>query len=69
MDQLKLLEYTDAECEQMRGVCDRLIRLRNCDKLEPTAQALLKQLGELKRPYLTPLEEKLLRLIEVEYGI
>jgi len=46
-----------------------MTRLRNGGFLEPTAQALLKQLGELKRPYLTPLEEKLLQLVEVEYGV
>jgi hypothetical protein len=51
----------------MRGVCDRLSRLRNGDKLEPAQQAILKQFGELKRPDLTPLEEKFLKLVEVEY--
>ena len=69
IDHLKLFEYSDVECEQMRGICDRMTRLRNGGFLEPTAQALLKQLGELKRPYLTPLEEKLLQLVEVEYGV
>ncbi len=67
MDQLKLLEYTDAECEHMIRVCDRITRLRDCGKLEPTAQAILKQLGELKRSYLTILEEKVLKLMETEY--
>jgi hypothetical protein len=30
---------------------------------------VVKHLGELKRPYLTDVEEKLLGLIEREYGV
>jgi hypothetical protein len=37
--------------------------------LEEAAHAVLKNLGELKRPYLTAVEEKLLSVIEKEYGI
>lgn len=37
--------------------------------LEESPSALLKHLEELKRPYLTAVEEKLLGLIEEEYGI
>ncbi|MEH2327371.1 MAG: hypothetical protein V7K32_28200 [Nostoc sp.] len=37
--------------------------------MEEAARAVLKHLGELKRPYLTAVEEKLLALIEKEYGI
>jgi hypothetical protein len=66
---LKSLNYLDAECQQMREVCDRLSRLRENENLEEAARAVLKHLGELKRPYLTDVEEKLLSLIEFEYGI
>ncbi len=69
IDHLKLLEYTDAECEQMLKICSRITQLGNYDKLEGAAKGILKQLGELKRPYLTPLEEKLLQLMEAEYGV
>jgi hypothetical protein len=69
IDHLKLLEYTDAECEQMKKICDRLKTLLALENLEPVALGILSSLGELKRPYLTPFEEKLLQLIELEYGV
>ncbi|NDJ25536.1 hypothetical protein GS682_28650 [Nostoc sp. B(2019)] len=37
--------------------------------MEEAARAVLKHLGELKRPYLTAEEENLLGLIEQEYGV
>ena len=69
MDHLKSLEYSDDDCERMKEVCDRITKLRNTGNLEAAATALLLHLGELKRAYLTQLEEKLLRLLEQEYGI
>ncbi|MBD2255008.1 hypothetical protein [Nostoc parmelioides] len=44
-------------------------KLRDRANLEEAARALLKHLGELKRPYLTQVEEKLLSLIEQEFGV
>jgi hypothetical protein len=67
-DYLKPMDYSDAECQQMREICDRIHRLSKNGKLEASAQAVVKCLGELKRPYLTPFEEKLLIVIEAEYG-
>jgi len=64
MDNLKSLGYSDADCERMRFVCLRITKLRNSGKLEEVAVANLKHLGELKRPYLTLLEEKLLGFLE-----
>ena len=64
LDNLKSLEYSDADCERMQEVCDRITKLCNSGKLEDTAISVLKQLGGMKRPYLTPLEEKLLGLVE-----
>ena len=66
LQHLKSKDYSDAECEEMRGVSDRISRLYSPD-MESSACAVLKSLGELKRPYLTELEEKLLGLLE-EYG-
>ncbi|MEA5595697.1 hypothetical protein [Rivularia sp. UHCC 0363] len=63
---LKSRNYSDFECEEMKGVCDRLIRLYSPD-MEAAALVVLKSLGELKRSYLTELEEKLLGVLE-EYG-
>ncbi len=53
----------------MQVICDRISRLRENENLEEAARAVLKHLGELKRPYLTLVEEKLLGLIEREYGM
>ncbi|MEH2279589.1 MAG: hypothetical protein V7K40_33690 [Nostoc sp.] len=44
---------------QAPTVGDRISRLRNSGKLEAPAEAVLKYLGKLKRPYLTAVEEKL----------
>jgi hypothetical protein len=66
---LKSFEYLPDECQQMQEICDRITRLRESENLEEAARAVLKHLGELERPYLTTVEEKLLSLIDFEYGI
>lgn len=48
---------------------DRIHRLWKNQNLEDASSAVLKHLGELKRPYLTAMEKKLLSVIEKEYGI
>ena len=63
---LKSKEYSDAECEEMRKVSLCISKLYSAD-MESAARGVLKNLGELKRPYLTALEEKLLGVLE-EYG-
>ncbi|RCJ41336.1 hypothetical protein A6770_36075 [Nostoc minutum NIES-26] len=68
IDHLKALNYLETECQQMRQICDRIRRLRENENLEEAARAVLKYLGELKRSHLTAVEEKLLSLIEAEYG-
>lgn len=45
---------------------DRISRLRKNENLEEAVRAVLKYLRELKRPYLTDMEEKLLSLVEEE---
>jgi hypothetical protein len=67
LEHLKPLDYSDMDCEQMNSVCKRLTQLRKCGKLEEAATSLLQHIGQVKRPYLTPLEEKLLSLLEEEY--
>jgi hypothetical protein len=64
VDHLKPLNYSDSDCQQMQKICDRIRKLLNHGKLEASAQAVLKCLGELKRPYLTAFEEELLSFIE-----
>ncbi|NDJ25578.1 hypothetical protein GS682_28990 [Nostoc sp. B(2019)] len=65
---LKSYDYLPAECEQMQVICDRISRVYS-DLLEETVKSLLQLLGKLNRPYLTAVEEKLLSVVEKEYGI
>ena len=51
------------------SVADRISRLTESENLEEAACAALKYLEELKRQYLRVVEEKLLSVIEFEYGI
>lgn len=69
IDHLKPLNYLESECQQMQVICDRIHRLRDSGKLEAPAEAVLKCLGEVKRPYLTEFEEKLLTFVELECEI
>lgn len=50
-------------------MCDCISRLQENENLKEAARAVLKHLRELKRPYLTAVEEKLLSVIEQEYGV
>ncbi|MDZ7966187.1 MAG: hypothetical protein RM368_14590 [Nostoc sp. DedSLP03] len=48
----------ESECQQMQEICDRINKLRENENLEEAARAVMKHLGEVKRPYLTAVEEK-----------
>ncbi|WP_460203746.1 hypothetical protein [Scytonema sp. NUACC21] len=67
-DHLKSLDYSDSDCQEMQKICDRITRLRSHNILEDAAHAVLRHLGELKRPYLTPIEEGLLSFLEQKHG-
>ncbi|MBW4689270.1 MAG: hypothetical protein KME40_30305 [Komarekiella atlantica HA4396-MV6] len=64
---LKSFDYLPQECQQVQEISDRLVRIYS-DSLEETVKNLLQSLGKLNRPYLTAVEEKLLNLLELEYG-
>lgn len=64
---LKSCNYLPAECEQMQSLCDRITPVY-FDSLEETVKNLFQSLGKLNRPYLTIVEEKLLSVLELEYG-
>ncbi|WP_226889482.1 hypothetical protein [Nostoc sp. MG11] len=64
---LKSFDYLPQECQQVQELSDRLARIYS-DSLEETVKNLLQSLGKLNRPYLTAMEEKLLTLLESEYG-
>ncbi|MEA5569261.1 hypothetical protein [Anabaena sp. UHCC 0399] len=65
---LKSYNYLPTECEQMQVICDRINRVYS-SALEESVQRFLESLGKLKRSYLTAVEEKLLSVIEREYGV
>ncbi|MHC5916432.1 MAG: hypothetical protein ACYTXE_36855 [Nostoc sp.] len=67
LQHLKSYNYLPAECEQMREICDRISRVYS-NSLEETVKSLLQSLGKVNRPYLTAVEEKLLNVLESEYG-
>ncbi|MEA5603243.1 hypothetical protein [Nostoc sp. UHCC 0252] len=64
---LKSYDYLPQECEQMQSLCDLITQISS-DSLEETVKNLLQSLGKLNRPYLTAVEEKLLSVLESEYG-
>ena len=63
VDNLRLIDYSTADCEALAKLRDRLSSLYS-DDLEEVARCNLDFLGKLDRPYLTPLEEKLLAVLE-----
>ena len=67
LQHLKSFNYLPQECEQMQSLSDRISRVYS-DSLEETVKSLLQSLGKLNRPYLTIVEEKLLSVLESEYG-
>ncbi len=62
---LKSLEFSEEECQDMKVLCERLQCLSS-DDLEEAASCNLAFLGKLERPYLTALEEKLLQVLEAQ---
>ena len=64
-ENLKDLGYSGQMREEVRKISDRLLQLQSL-KHEETARAILEALGKLKRPYLNPLEEKLVQFLEGE---
>ena len=63
LENLRLIDYSTADCEAIASLGDRLHQLYLQD-LEETAVALVDLIAKLDRPYLTPLEEKLLAVLE-----
>jgi hypothetical protein len=63
LENLRLIDYSTADCEALARLCDRLHQIYS-DDLEEVARCNLDFLGKLDRPYLTALEEKLLAVLE-----
>jgi len=66
IENLKSIEYTKAQQKVLFELEKRLSMFDGCE-VEPAAYSILKNFGKLPRPCLTPLEEKLLSLLEQEY--
>lgn len=68
IDHLKSLNYLEEECFAMQELLTRITHLSKNKNLEPAARKFLKHLGETRPPYLSPLEEKILALVEEQYS-
>ena len=69
LEHLKSLDYSQEERQQMEELGVRMTLLHETGRLDEAALWVLQGLGKLTRPYLIPLEEKLLRVLESEYGV
>ena len=64
---LKSFNYSAIECQQMEDIGVRMSRLHEKSGRDTAALWILNGLAKLARPYLEPIEEKLLALLETEY--
>lgn len=69
VEHLKSCHYSLEERQQIEELGVRMSQLYETGTLDEGALWVLKGLEKLHRSYLTPLEEKLLALLEQEYGI
>ncbi|MBE9171337.1 hypothetical protein IQ238_28870 [Pleurocapsales cyanobacterium LEGE 06147] len=66
-EHLKSLNYAEHECQQMEELGVRMTKLHETGALDTAAMWVLNGLSKLTSPYLTQLEEKLLKVLEQEY--
>ncbi len=64
---LKSCNYSEIECRQMEDIGVRMSRLHEKCGRDTAALWILNGLAKLDKPYLEPIEEKLLSLLETEY--
>lgn len=69
IEHLKSLELSDNDCEFMQQLCVRLRRLHEIENRDSAVDWLCLGLGKQLKPYLSPLQEKLLADVEQEYGL
>ncbi len=65
---LSSLDYNPSQCERRRQLCERISRIIE-QSPEATVMQFLSILGRQRSPELTELEEKMLSLLETEYGV
>jgi hypothetical protein len=68
-EHLKSLELSDNDCQFMQQLCVRLRRLHQIENRDSAVDWLCLGLGKQLKPYLSPLQEKLLADVEQEYGL
>jgi hypothetical protein len=69
IEHLKSLELSDNDCQFMQQLCVRLRRLHEIENRDSAVDWLCLGLGKQLKPYLSPLQEKLLADVEQEYGL
>ncbi|MBW4558821.1 MAG: hypothetical protein KME59_23455 [Trichormus sp. ATA11-4-KO1] len=69
IEHLKSLELSDNDCQFMQQLCLRLRRLQEIENRDNAVDWLCLGLGKQLKPYLSPLQEKLLADVEQEYGL
>lgn len=69
LEHLKSFDYLEEECTFMEELCSRLKTLNQLGYLDTAAYWILNGMSKLTTPYLTTLQEKLLGVLELEYGI
>ncbi len=69
VENLAALEFNQEQYRQIEDLGVRMTKLHETDSLDAAALWVLDGLAKLDRPYLTILEEKLLRVIEDVYGL
>ncbi len=62
-ENLRALPYSDTEQDEVRSLCDRIAKIKVDDEEKPMKD-FLKGLGRIERPWLTELEQKVLKIVE-----
>jgi hypothetical protein len=69
IEHLKSLELLDEDCQFMQKLCLRLRRLHQIENRDSSVDWLCSGLGKQLKPYLSPLQSKLLDHVEQEYRL
>ncbi|BAU67441.1 hypothetical protein STA3757_48630 (plasmid) [Stanieria sp. NIES-3757] len=67
-ENLSSLDFSRQQCRQLKEIGFRMNDLHETGQLDEAALWVLKGLAKITRPELTALEEKLLAVLELEYG-
>ena len=65
LENLKDVYYSSQQQQEIKKISDRLSQIPQ-NQLEDSVKQFLEALGKINRPFLTPLEDKILTLIETK---